>query len=36
VRGAYADQVLTTSPVTRVVGAVTRPGEVLLRAIRRR
>ena len=36
VRGAYADQVLTSSPVTRVAGAVTRPGELLLRAIKRR
>jgi hypothetical protein len=36
VRGAYADQVMTTSPVTRVAGAVTRPGELLLRAIKRR
>jgi NAD(P)-dependent dehydrogenase (short-subunit alcohol dehydrogenase family) len=36
VRGAYAGNVVTTSPVTRVVGAVTRPGELLLRAIRRR
>ena len=36
VRGAFADQVLTSSPVTRVAGAVARPGELLLRAIRRR
>jgi hypothetical protein len=36
VRGAYADQVLTTSPVTRVVGAVVRPGELLLKAVKRR
>jgi hypothetical protein len=36
VRGAFADQALTTSPVTRVAGAVARPGELLLRAIRRR
>ena len=36
VRGAYADHVLTASPVTRVVDAVVRPGEVLLRAIRGR
>jgi hypothetical protein len=36
VRGAFADSVLTTSPVTRVAGAVARPGELLLRAIRRR
>src|SRR5919206_540906 len=33
VRGAFADHVLTTSPVTRVAGAVARPGELLLRAI---
>ncbi|SHN66553.1 Short-chain dehydrogenase [Geodermatophilus obscurus] len=36
VRGAFADQVLTTSPVTRVAGVVARPGELLLRAIKRR
>lgn len=36
VRGAFADQVLTSSPVTRVAGAVARPGELLLRSIRRR
>ncbi len=36
VRGAYADQVSTASPVTRVVGAVVRPGELLLKAIKRR
>ena len=36
VRGAFADQVLASSPVTRVAGAVARPGELLLRAIRRR
>ena len=36
VRGAYADQVLTTSPVTRVVGAIVRPGELLLQATKRR
>src|SRR5919107_1720405 len=36
VRGAFADQVLSSSPVTRVAGAVARPGELLLRSIRRR
>ncbi|MGY1692266.1 SDR family oxidoreductase [Geodermatophilus sp. SYSU D01105] len=36
VRGEFADSVLETSPVTRVAGAVLRPGELLLRAIRRR
>jgi hypothetical protein len=36
VRGEFADSVVTTSPVTRLAGAVVRPGELLLRAIRRR
>ncbi len=34
VLGAYADQAIRTSPVTRVAGAVPRPGELLLRARR--
>nr|WP_245177353.1 SDR family NAD(P)-dependent oxidoreductase [Geodermatophilus sp. DF01_2] len=36
VRGTFADQLVTTSPVTRAAGAVVRPGELLLRVIRRR
>ena len=35
VRGAFADHLLTSSPVTRVAGALVRPGELLLRARRR-
>ncbi|MGY1786336.1 SDR family oxidoreductase [Geodermatophilus sp. SYSU D00698] len=35
VRGAYADQALTTSPLSRAAWAVPRPGELLLRARRR-
>ncbi len=34
VRGAYADQALTTSPITRAAETVIRPGELLLRARR--
>jgi NAD(P)-dependent dehydrogenase (short-subunit alcohol dehydrogenase family) len=32
VRGAFADQALTSSPVTRAAAVVLRPGELLLRA----
>jgi len=34
VRGAFADQLLTTSPITRAAGAIVRPGELLLKARR--
>ena len=34
VRGAFADKVLTSSPITRAAGAMVRPGELLLRARR--
>jgi|tagenome__1003787_1003787.scaffolds.fasta_scaffold20927136_2 NAD(P)-dependent dehydrogenase (short-subunit alcohol dehydrogenase family) len=34
VRGAFADQLLTTSPITRAAGAMVRPGELLLKARR--
>jgi hypothetical protein len=34
VRGAFADQLLTTSPITRAAGAMVRPGEMLLKARR--
>ncbi|HEX2073852.1 MAG TPA: SDR family oxidoreductase [Geodermatophilus sp.] len=35
VRGAFADHVLTSSPITRAAGAIVRPGEVLLKARQR-
>jgi NAD(P)-dependent dehydrogenase (short-subunit alcohol dehydrogenase family) len=34
VRGAFADRLLTTSPITRAAAAMVRPGEVLLKARR--
>ncbi|MGY1610126.1 MULTISPECIES: SDR family oxidoreductase [unclassified Geodermatophilus] len=36
VRGEYADQALTTSPLSRAAWAVPRPGDLLMRARRRR
>ncbi len=35
VRGAFADQLLTTSPITRAAGAIVRPGEALLKVRQR-
>jgi hypothetical protein len=34
VRGAYADHLVTSTPLTRASNAVLRPGELLLRARR--
>jgi NAD(P)-dependent dehydrogenase (short-subunit alcohol dehydrogenase family) len=35
VRGAFADRLVSSSPITRAAGALVRPGELLLRARRR-